>query len=113
MTALRSSDRADLAPFDARGQVLNAVSRQKKEEIVKELKGKLDDSMVVFGMRHKGLSVRPQDPSCSFVLRKFEKPCFYLLSLGRHRPEVQEGAARGCLRLRVQEQPDEGRYQGD
>lgn len=47
-------------PFTAqRGslQVMNAVSRQKKEAIVKELKGKLDESMVVFGMRHKGLSV--------------------------------------------------------
>lgn len=35
----------------------NAISRQKKEEIVTNLKEKLDGSAIVFGMRFKGLSV--------------------------------------------------------
>lgn len=38
-------------------QVTNAVTRQKKEEIVTNLKQKLDGSVIVFGMRFKGLDV--------------------------------------------------------
>jgi len=38
-------------------QVTNAITRQKKEDIVKVLEGKLDDSVIVFGLRVKGLSV--------------------------------------------------------
>ncbi len=35
----------------------NAITREKKEEIVGKLKGKLQDSAIVFGMRFKGLDV--------------------------------------------------------
>ncbi|GAX79238.1 hypothetical protein CEUSTIGMA_g6678.t1 [Chlamydomonas eustigma] len=38
-------------------QVCNAVSRKKKAEIVTNLKEKLNESLIVFGLRHKGLSV--------------------------------------------------------
>lgn len=38
-------------------QVTNAISRQKKEEVVSTLKSKLEDSAVVFSMRFKGLNV--------------------------------------------------------
>lgn len=38
-------------------QVNCAITRQKKEEIVTNLKQKLDSSAIVFGMRFKGLSV--------------------------------------------------------
>lgn len=38
-------------------QVTNAITRQKKEEIVSNLKEKLESSVVVFGMRFKGLDV--------------------------------------------------------
>lgn len=38
-------------------QVCNALTRQKKEEIVADLKEKLQDSVIVFGMRFKGLNV--------------------------------------------------------
>lgn len=38
-------------------QVTNAISRQKKEEVVTVLKEKLEGSMMVFGMRFKGLDV--------------------------------------------------------
>ncbi len=38
-------------------QVTNAITRQKKEEVVITLKEKLDKSVVVFGVRFKGLSV--------------------------------------------------------
>jgi hypothetical protein len=38
-------------------QVQNAITRQKKEEIVKELQGKLESSVIVFGLRFKNLNV--------------------------------------------------------
>eukprot|EP00775_Hariotina_reticulata_P007215 gene7215-7428_t len=38
--------------------VTNAITRQKKEEIVKVLEGKLDNSVIVFGLRVKGLNVQ-------------------------------------------------------
>ncbi|GLC40945.1 Plastid ribosomal protein L10, imported to chloroplast, large ribosomal subunit [Pleodorina starrii] len=38
-------------------QVTNAITRQKKEEVVSTLKEKLDKSIVVFGVRFKGLDV--------------------------------------------------------
>ncbi|KAG2445317.1 hypothetical protein HYH02_008783 [Chlamydomonas schloesseri] len=38
-------------------QVTNAISRQKKEQVVEVLKGKLEKSTVVFGLRFKGLDV--------------------------------------------------------
>jgi hypothetical protein len=38
-------------------QVRNALTRQRKEEIVADLKEKLEDSVIVFGMRFKGLDV--------------------------------------------------------
>jgi hypothetical protein len=38
-------------------QVQNAITRQKKEEIVKELQGKLEGSVIVFGLRFKNLDV--------------------------------------------------------
>ncbi|KAG2502051.1 hypothetical protein HYH03_000545 [Edaphochlamys debaryana] len=38
-------------------QVTNAITRQKKEEVVSTLKEKLDGSAVVFGMRFRGLDV--------------------------------------------------------
>lgn len=41
-------------------QVCNALTRQRKEEIVADLKEKLENSVIVFGMRFKGLDV-----SCS------------------------------------------------
>jgi hypothetical protein len=52
-----------IAPAAAgRGRValapLCAISRQKKEAVVTTLKEKLDSSVVVFGMRFKGLNVR-------------------------------------------------------
>jgi ribosomal protein L10 len=50
-------------------QVTNAVTRQKKEEIVSTLKEKLDGSVIVFGMRFKGLDVgvakEQQSASCN------------------------------------------------
>ncbi len=38
-------------------QVQNALTREKKEAIVERLKGKLDESVIVFGIRFKGLDV--------------------------------------------------------
>ncbi len=38
-------------------QVTNAITRQKKEQIVSDLKDKLGGSAIVFGMRFKGLDV--------------------------------------------------------
>lgn len=38
-------------------QVTNALTRQKKEQIVTELTGKLENSVIVFGLRFKGLNV--------------------------------------------------------
>jgi ribosomal protein L10 len=38
-------------------QVTNAITRQKKEEIVADLKEKLNNSVIVFGLRYKGLDV--------------------------------------------------------
>ena len=46
-----------LIPFPHRTQVCNALTRQRKEEIVADLKEKLQDSVIVFGMRFKGLDV--------------------------------------------------------
>lgn len=47
-------------------QVTNAITRQKKEEIVSDLKEKLNNSVIVFGLRYKGLDVscRGQFRSC-------------------------------------------------
>jgi len=39
-------------------QVRSAITRQKKEEIVTELTGRLEKSVIVFGLRHKGLNVQ-------------------------------------------------------
>lgn len=39
-------------------QVQNAITRQKKEAIVKELQGKLEKSVIVFGLRYKNLDVQ-------------------------------------------------------
>jgi hypothetical protein len=44
-------------------QVQNAITRQKKEEIVKELQGKLEGSVIVFGLRFKNLNVSSLDAS--------------------------------------------------
>ncbi|KIZ03422.1 large subunit ribosomal protein L10 [Monoraphidium neglectum] len=44
-------------PGRASLQVRNALTRQRKEEIVADLKEKLEDSVIVFGMRFKGLDV--------------------------------------------------------
>jgi hypothetical protein len=44
-------------------QVQNAITRQKKEEIVKELQGRLEGSVIVFGLRFKNLNVSSQDGS--------------------------------------------------
>lgn len=38
-------------------QVHNAITRQKKEAIVKELQTKLENSVIVFGLRYKNLDV--------------------------------------------------------
>lgn len=38
-------------------QITAAISRAKKEEVVLNLKGRLDDSIIVFGFRYKGLPV--------------------------------------------------------
>uniref|UniRef100_A0A061SDW1 Large subunit ribosomal protein L10 n=1 Tax=Tetraselmis sp. GSL018 TaxID=582737 RepID=A0A061SDW1_9CHLO len=38
-----------------------AISRQKKEEIVKKIQGKLDDSMLVFGMRFSKMTVKQME----------------------------------------------------
>ncbi|KXZ52091.1 hypothetical protein GPECTOR_10g1114 [Gonium pectorale] len=38
-------------------QVTNAITRQKKEQVVSTLKEKLEGSVIVFGMRFRGLSV--------------------------------------------------------
>jgi large subunit ribosomal protein L10 len=43
--------------------VQNAITRQKKEEIVKELQGKLEGSVIVFGLRFKNLNVSSLDGS--------------------------------------------------
>ena len=40
-------------------QVTNAISRKKKEEIVEKLSGMMDQSIVMFGVRHKGVKVNP------------------------------------------------------
>ena len=47
-------------------QVVNAITRQKKTEVVTTLKEKLDKSIIVFSMRYKGLSVslRPENALC-------------------------------------------------
>lgn len=44
-------------PGRASLQVRNALTRQRKEEIVADLKEKLNDSVIVFGLRFKGLDV--------------------------------------------------------
>jgi ribosomal protein L10 len=52
--------RARAAPIAAAffaSQVCNALTRQRKEEIVADLKEKLENSVVVFGLRFKGLDV--------------------------------------------------------
>lgn len=41
-------------------QVTSALTRTRKEETVVHLKEKLDDSVIVFGLRHKGLNVSHQ-----------------------------------------------------
>jgi hypothetical protein len=46
-----------LATPHAHAQVTNAITRQKKEDIVTDLKSKLDSSSIVFAMRFKGLDV--------------------------------------------------------
>lgn len=46
-------------------QVTNAITRQKKEQVVEVLKGKLEKSTVVFGLRFKGLDVSWQPARCS------------------------------------------------
>lgn len=38
-------------------QVRNAITRQKKEQIVSTIKEKIQDSVIVFGFRYKGLDV--------------------------------------------------------
>eukprot|EP00879_Flechtneria_rotunda_P032716 GHRR01035995.1.p1 GENE.GHRR01035995.1~~GHRR01035995.1.p1 ORF type:complete len:178 (-),score=45.23 GHRR01035995.1:3-536(-) len=38
-------------------QITNAITRQKKEVVVKELQDKLENSVIVFGMRFKGIDV--------------------------------------------------------
>jgi large subunit ribosomal protein L10 len=38
-------------------QVTAALTRQKKEQIVSEITGKLENSVIVFGLRFKGLDV--------------------------------------------------------
>ena len=35
----------------------NAITRKKKEEIVSTIRGNLKDSVIVFGLRFKGLDV--------------------------------------------------------
>uniref|UniRef100_A0A383WCQ7 Uncharacterized protein n=1 Tax=Tetradesmus obliquus TaxID=3088 RepID=A0A383WCQ7_TETOB len=57
-TALRSKS-AFTSSRVSRGslQVQNAITRQKKEEIVKELQGKLEGSVIVFGLRFKNIDV--------------------------------------------------------
>ncbi|KAI8465455.1 MAG: plastid ribosomal protein L10 [Monoraphidium minutum] len=44
-------------PSRASLQVCNALTRKEKEAVVADLKGKLQDSVIVFGMRFKGLNV--------------------------------------------------------
>jgi ribosomal protein L10 len=39
-------------------QVHNARTRANKEEVVEQLKGKLEKSIAVYGLRFKGLNVR-------------------------------------------------------
>lgn len=51
------SSRALTPARSLRVQVANAITREKKEAIVEQLKGKLDDSVVVFGFRFKSLDV--------------------------------------------------------
>jgi hypothetical protein len=46
------------APHFVLLQVCNAITRQKKEAIVTEVAGKLESSVIVFGLRFKGLDVR-------------------------------------------------------
>lgn len=41
-------------------QVCGAITRQKKEQIVTELTSRLEKSVIVFGLRFKGLDVRGQ-----------------------------------------------------
>ena len=48
-------------------QVTNALSRARKEETVETLKSKLNESLVVFGMRHKGMSVSAIGPLLSLL----------------------------------------------
>lgn len=38
-------------------QVTSALTRQKKEQIVSDITGKLENSVIVFGLRFKGLNV--------------------------------------------------------
>lgn len=46
-----------LACFLLTLQVTNAITRQKKEEIVSTIRENLKGSVIVFGMRFKGLDV--------------------------------------------------------
>lgn len=39
-------------------QVRSALTRKKKEEIVSDITGKLENSVIVFGLRYKGLNVQ-------------------------------------------------------
>lgn len=48
-------------------QVCNAITRQRKEETVTKLKSKLQDSILVFGFRYKGLDVRSKH-ACHFAV---------------------------------------------
>lgn len=38
-------------------QVTNAITRKKKEEIVDQLSSLMEQSIVMFGVRHKGVKV--------------------------------------------------------
>lgn len=46
-------------------QVTNALTRQRKEEVVEVLKGKLDNSVIVFGFRFNKLNV--SDPAMAYA----------------------------------------------
>lgn len=67
-------------------QVCNALTRTRKEEIVADLKEKLQDSVIVFGMRFKGLDVSTSSRSVG-------------LAIGMH-CSVANGPALGALRRR-------------
>ena len=45
-------------PHQRASQVANAITRKQKEEIVAHVKENLQGSVIVFGMRFKGLDVR-------------------------------------------------------